>query len=304
MHETTNLPALRSSTPTEVVATPIPDTALLLTTQRIEASITAKKLVKQAIADVLVEGVDYGVVKGCGDTPILLKPGIQQILSLLNVYADPQVTTTELPGNHAEYNVRCPVRQIGSDAVVAVGFGSCSTLEKKYRYRLSDRCCPECDEESLIKLKEGKGFWCSPKKGGCNANFPADDERITEQETGYTENRDISDARNTCLKMAIKRAKKDAVESLMGGWDYALSRAVPNTAANRRPGSAPSQGNAKPAPAARKSKADQIADCVATWFPDRQEKFHEFVSGHEANGATHDDAVIAAMEEWKAYTAK
>lgn len=68
--------------------------------------------------------------------------------------------------------------------------GSISTMEEKYRFTYKKRKCPECKEETIREQKEeaGGGFYCWKKIGGCGRQFGPDDERITKQKTGKTEN--------------------------------------------------------------------------------------------------------------------
>ena len=94
------------------------------------------------------------------------------------------------------------------DLVVAEGIGSCSSWEKKYRYRNAQRICPACGQATIIKGKAeyGGGWLCFAKKGGCGAKFTANDPAIIDQEVGQTMNPDPADIVNTVDKMAQKRA--------------------------------------------------------------------------------------------------
>jgi hypothetical protein len=89
------------------------------------------------------------------------------------------------------------------------GSGSCNSWESKYRYRKSERVCPQCGKDTIIKGKQeyGGGWICFTRKGGCNAKFKAGDQSIEGQQTGRIANPDIFDLVNTVLKMANKRAK-------------------------------------------------------------------------------------------------
>jgi hypothetical protein len=97
----------------------------------------------------------------------------------------------------------------------AAGQGSCSSYEKKYRYRNALATCPTCDKENVRASNSG-GFYCWKKTGGCGASFHHDDERITGQTIGQVINDDPMEQANTILKMAIKRAEVDAALRLPG----------------------------------------------------------------------------------------
>jgi hypothetical protein len=91
---------------------------------------------------------------------------------------------------------------------VAQAEGSCSSREKKYRYRNSARLCPECGKPAIIKGKSeyGGGWVCFKKKDGCGAKWSDGAPEIEKQDAGQVPNTEIADVENTILKMADKRA--------------------------------------------------------------------------------------------------
>lgn len=191
MSETTEL-ALSERSPTDVVAM----------TRRIQEIMQA----------VMQDGQHYGMIPGCGDKPVLLKPGAEKLCVLFRLACIPTVETIDLGGGHREYRVRTEVRHITSGDLWGVGVGSCSSMESKYRWRTSDRVCPRCSKPTIIKGKAeyGGGWICFSKKGGCGAKFSSGDRSIEGQDVGRCENPDIADQWNTILKMAKKRSLVDA----------------------------------------------------------------------------------------------
>lgn len=171
------------------------------------------QVIQQVMANAMVKDTHYGVVPGCGDKPTLLKPGVEKLSLTFRLAPTYAITKTELGNGHREYEVRCTLTHIPSGKVFGEGVGSCSTAESKYRYRKAERKCPTCSKETIIKGKAeyGGGWLCFAKKGGCGAKFKDDDESITSQQVGRSENPDIADSYNTVLKMAKKRAHVDAV---------------------------------------------------------------------------------------------
>lgn len=128
---------------------------------------------------VLKQGEHYGVVPGTKGKPSLFQPGAEKICLMFKLVPRYHIEKTQLPGGHREVEVTCTLYQRGSEIVEGEGMGSCSTMERKYRYR---------------------NKWNNGVK-------------TTE------ENPDIADTYNTVLKMAKKRALVDAVKSTTAASD-------------------------------------------------------------------------------------
>ena len=96
---------------------------------------------------------------------------------------------------------------------IAIGVGSCSTLEAKYRWRNGERVCPQCGKPTIIKGKDeyGGGWLCWKKNGGCGTKWDNGAAAIEDQEVGKVENTNIADCYNTVLKMAKTRAFRDGM---------------------------------------------------------------------------------------------
>lgn len=161
----------------------------------------------------LKDGTDFGRISGCGDKPTLFLPGAQKLALFLNCYPDYEIQRLQCQGEHVEYTVKTTMVSRVTDAKVGSGVGSCSTLEKKYRWQTASRCCPKCQQPSIRTSKVG-GFFCGVRSGGCGASFPANDRSILEQKLGKVDADDLADKYNTVLKMAKKRSFVDGVLSL------------------------------------------------------------------------------------------
>ena len=174
--------------------------------------------IQAAMKGVMIEGTHFGVIPGT-DKPTLLKPGAEKICMMFRLLPDFREEIVELGQGHREYRVRCELRH--QNQQIAVGLGSCSTMESKYRWRAAERTCPKCDKPAIIKGQEkfGGGWLCWAKKGGCGAKFSDTDKAITAQVVGRMENPDIADLYNTCLKMASKRAHVAATLSATAASD-------------------------------------------------------------------------------------
>lgn len=169
----------------------------------------------------LVDGEDFGVIPGTGSKPTLFKPGAEKICAYFGYVPKYEI----LPGSIEEwtpekygealfyYKVDCHLVKDGKP--VGSGIGSCSSWERKYRYRASKRKCPQCQADALIKgkkeyekgeYKERGSFLCFEKKGGCGSKFFGDDPEILNQPLGEVPNPDFADIINTVQKIACKRA--------------------------------------------------------------------------------------------------
>lgn len=166
--------------------------------------------------DLLRPDEDFGEIPGTGK-PTLLKPGAEKLLKFYGLV--PTFEITRVVGDAvlspAVYvSVRCRIHVGDADGpVIAEGDGTCSTWERKYRYRKAQRACPSCGA-SIKRSKfppkgspsgEPGGWWC-PRDTGCGTDFHHDDPEIAGQVVGDVENPDQHDLDNTIVKMAVKRA--------------------------------------------------------------------------------------------------
>jgi predicted RNA-binding Zn-ribbon protein involved in translation (DUF1610 family) len=207
------------------------------TIDSIRRALEELKAIRTFIEAEFVAGVDFGTIpgtgakpvltskgakptpdKGAGGKPTLLQPGAQKAFMFFNTYPKSHITRTDLGGGHREIEVTTSVISRSTREEVGEGVGSCSTMEKKYRVRSSERLCPNCGKASIRRSKEESGrqpeWYCWQRIGGCGRAYLIDDRRITEQAPGSVENPDIADCYNTVLKMAIKRSQVAAAMTL------------------------------------------------------------------------------------------
>ncbi len=179
----------------------------------IQAAVQHRRMMVEFTQQVMVQGVDYGIIPGT-NKPTLLKPGAEKLCTLFSFV--PKFTilkqiedwTGEAFGGEPFffYLVRCSLWRNGE--LVVEADASCNSREKRYRYRRAERTCPTCNQAAIIKGKAewGGGWVCFKNKGGCGAKFPDGDASIEKQETGQILNPDIYDCVNTIIKQAEKRA--------------------------------------------------------------------------------------------------
>lgn len=173
---------------------------------------------KDFIGKVLRKGVDFGAIPGTSkDT--LLKPGAEKLASFFGLAASYELVEAvkDWTGKDSKgeaffyFHYRCKLYR--GDRLAGEGEGSCNSWETKYRYRKSERVCPGCGAEAIIKGKAeyGGGWICFAKKGGCGARYKDGDPEIESQQAGRVPNPDVADSVNTIQKMAQKRALVAAV---------------------------------------------------------------------------------------------
>lgn len=163
---------------------------------------------------VMKEKVHFGTIPGCGDKFALLKPGAEKICMLFRLIPDCEEHISELGNGHREYRIITRLRDpLGR--LMGFGVGSCSTMEKKYRYRngdaiLTDKPVPP----SYWKLKDSDPKAAKQLLGGFNFTHKKNEEGkwvIAEiPRDSVKENPDIADTYNTVYKMAKKRSLIDA----------------------------------------------------------------------------------------------
>jgi hypothetical protein len=192
----------------------MPQSQFIAPVADLRMALQAYQSMKDFVAGVLHEGVDFGVIPGAGSKPTLLKPGAEKLSRFFGLAIRLQsMTVTEdwTGGEHGGepfFFYRYKAQAMRGELVVAEGIGSCSSWEKKYRYRNGERICPKCGKATIIAGKKefGGGWLCFLKKGGCGAKFVDTAPEIVGQQVGQVVNPDPADVVNTIDKMAQKRA--------------------------------------------------------------------------------------------------
>ena len=89
--------------------------------------------IETVVAEHLRPGIDFNVIPGCGRKPSLLKAGAEHLASVLGYRTSSEVShrVQELDRSFVLYEVATTVRDAEGN-VIAVGLGSCNTLERKF----------------------------------------------------------------------------------------------------------------------------------------------------------------------------
>ena len=200
-----------------------------------EYAMSADKLLKQVqliqevMAKVMKRGEHYGVIPGIGKKckecngkgcekchgegwigkPSLYQPGAEKLGTTFRLAPSYQITHSDLPGGHREYEIVCTLIHIPTGQIIGQGVGSCSTMEGKYRFRTGEvettgKPVPQeywtDRDQSLIG---GKGF--STKKVDGKWEIVRAGEKV--------EHDNPADYYNTALKMSKKRAHVDSIKT-------------------------------------------------------------------------------------------
>jgi hypothetical protein len=224
--------------------------------------------VHSIVKEAMTEGIesDYAVIPGT-KKKTLLKPGAEKLLmgfGLAGVAHPPQIN--DLPNGHREVIVETEIRNLRSGEVHAVGIGSCSTMEKKYRYRpgpveFTGQPVPqEYWTERKIELIGGPGH--------STAKNPDTGQWEIVIKGAEVENPDPADQWNTVLKMASKRSMIDGVlrataSSSMFTQDMEdLAEGTEKTAGKKAPIKPPTEKPGQPATPATGAGAGTVTGAV------------------------------------------
>jgi hypothetical protein len=152
---------------------------------------------------------DYGIIPGTHKRT-LFQPGAEKLLIAFGMTAIPRPPKFEDLGNgHREVIVETEIRSMNTDQLHAVGVGSCSTMEPKYRYRnvsdfeILDEPIP-ADAKERKKEYRSRGFGMKKVDSGWAW--------VRYKDAVQSENPDIAETYNTVLAMANKRSMVSGVK--------------------------------------------------------------------------------------------
>lgn len=175
------------------------------------------RIIDELYKRVMKRDIHYGVIPGTGaDKPSLLKAGAEKLMATFNLGSELAIEKTILPEGHREYQITVNIKHYPTGKFIGSGVGVCSTMESKYRYRnvadfdVTGEVIPRDYKERKQEYRK-KGFGAKKIDGEWQWVKFGDSER--------SENPDIADIYNTCVKMAKKRALVDAVLTATGASD-------------------------------------------------------------------------------------
>lgn len=152
---------------------------------------TQVQIIQQVLEGVMKKGTHYDVVPGCGNKPVLLKPGVEKINMVCRIGSEPEVER-EFDGFDTHFHIRCRMFDIRTGNTLGYGVGEGSTNESKWAWRRA-----VCDEEFEATLEAHRRIHWQKKYQG----------------NGFEAVKQVrqnpADIINTVLKMAVKRAEVD-----------------------------------------------------------------------------------------------
>ncbi len=160
----------------------------------------------------LKDKVDFGLIPGCGDKPVLFKPGAEKLVRLfkLRVMFEVIDTIVDYRENLFHYHYRCSLYR--DSIMVGQCDGVANSRESKFNQNVLT--CPSCGKEGTVnKDKNTNTYYCWTKKGGCGAKNIQENQ--IKSNSGFNYNN-----LNTLVKMAQKRALVGAVLIVCGASMY------------------------------------------------------------------------------------
>ncbi|KKN50503.1 hypothetical protein LCGC14_0632280 [marine sediment metagenome] len=175
----------------------LPVAAPRMTAQAITEHRQQITLMQSLVRDLLVPGIDYGLIPGT-KSDSLLDSGANAIFTAFNCYpGERRIIRFIDDGRSLAICIEVPIIDRLTGRTVGSGVGASSSLEAKHKYRWSDDPRKDGYDEESIKLLKTRGV--SNNK--------------TQWKVLNTEQPELL---NTILKMASKRAEVDAAASMPG----------------------------------------------------------------------------------------
>ena len=138
----------------------------------------------------------YDTLPGCGDKPVLLKPGAEKIGMVFRIGSEPEIDR-ETDGFDTHFHIRCRMFDIRTGNTLGYGVGEGSTSESKWAWRRA-----VCHEEFEATLETRRRIHWQKKYN--SSGFEAV-EQVRQNP---------ADILNTVLKMALKRAEVDGIRKV------------------------------------------------------------------------------------------
>jgi hypothetical protein len=178
--------------------------------------------IQQIMKSVMKPDTHYGNVPGVQNV-FLFKAGAEKLCMTFRLIPSYKIDKTVHDGGHITYDVTCTLTHQPSGQVAGEGLGTCSTLEKKYRYRNEDidtgvdlpsAWWNSRDESKLPMILKNNGVVPKTPAALAREKLSMAAGKVNGKwHVVYrkkTENPDIADVYNTVIKMAKKRSLVDA----------------------------------------------------------------------------------------------
>jgi len=199
---------------------------------RIDEVISQMNDIQELMKRAMKEGLHYGIQPGT-DKMVLFLPGAEKLRMLFRINVKEYDIEKEWEGEHLHVTTRVYFTPHGSDEIIGVGIGMCSTMEAKYRYRGNDGT--DTGIQVPKKYWDLRNEWKkAPKQrqaeiarqaqeiiGGKNFFTKKNDQGMWTiwEKGGKAENPNIADTYNTVIKISKKRAYVDGIRMVTAASD-------------------------------------------------------------------------------------
>lgn len=164
------------------------------------------QIIKRIQNQVMKLGTHYGQIPGCGETPVLLKPGAEKICMTFRIGAEPDITR-EYDGYDTHFHVRTRMFDIPTGRTLGYGVGDGSTSESKWAWRKAV-CHEEYEVTPETKRRNHWQVRYQNKKKCYNPDGSLQYEAVEQVR------QNPADIVNTVLKMTTKRAMVDGCRNV------------------------------------------------------------------------------------------
>jgi hypothetical protein len=181
---------------------------------------------EEVVEKVLRENEHYGIIPGTtqeGKKPkkVLLLPGAEVLSQVFRLRPEFHEIAVVERDDFIYYKLKCKLFHSVTGECVGEALGSTNTREEKYAAQVSSRLCPSCSKPTIFRSKKREGdtrepgYFCWIKKGGCGAEFGAEDKKLLDQ-TGAISTDRVWNLHHTVLSQAQKRSYVRAVRNATG----------------------------------------------------------------------------------------
>ena len=255
---------------------------------------------EEVVDKVLRNGEHYGVLPGTtgkdGKPPkkMLFQPGAEVLCQVFRLRPQFEVVTREERDDFLFREVTCKLYNSVTGELVGEASGSANSREEKYVAQTAAKLCPSCNAPTIFRSKKRPGdtsttepgWFCWAKKGGCGAEFAAEDKKLLDQK-GSTSSDKVWNLHHTIISMAQKRAYVKAVRNATATSDIFTDEDVPPDDDEHGQGGSPHARTQSKPTTTPKATAIQVRDLnaalmehgIGTNFPDSIPKAEHAESG-------------------------
>lgn len=218
---------------------------------------------EEVVEKVLREGEHFGVLPGTvakdGKPPkkMLFQPGAEVLCQVFRFRPQFEVITREERDDFIFREVTCRLYHSVTGELVGEASGSANSREEKYTAQTAAKMCPACGKPTIFKSKKrdgdtrDPGWFCWAKKGGCGAEFDAEDKKLLDQ-SGAISTDKLWNLHHTIISIAQKRAYVKAVRNATATSDIFTDEDAPPDDDEHGKG----RGQAKPAATPKVTPSD------------------------------------------------